>query len=53
MRDIIVVLEEGNHPLLCCPICDMFVTCVSMNGQHQATEMCTNGREHKLKRLSE
>ena len=53
MRDTLVVLEEENHPLPRCPKCDMFVTCMALNGKHQATEMCTNGEYHKLKRLRE
>ena len=51
MRDTLVVLLEDKHPLPLCPKCDMFVTCMALNGKHHATEMCTNGEKHKLKHL--
>ena len=39
VQDTIVVLEEGNHPLLCCPKCDIFVTFEALNVMHWYTAM--------------
>ena len=53
MWDTLLVLEEVNHPLMCCFKCDMFVPCMALNRKHRATEMCTKGKEHKLKNIRE
>ena len=45
VRNKVVILEEGNHPLPCCPKCDMFLTCRALNGRNPATEMCVRGEE--------
>ena len=48
-----MVLEEGNHPLLRCPKCDMFFPWRWLNRENQAMYMCAKGVERKLKRLME
>ena len=50
---ILVVLEEGNHPLLKFTKCDMFVTWWELNENHQATVMCARGAERWMKRLQD
>ena len=53
MRDMLVVLEEGNHYLLRYPKFEMFLTWWELNSKHKATEMCARGTERRLKRLRE
>ena len=43
LRDMLVVLEEGNHPLLHCPKYDMLVPWRLMNGKHHSTVICAKG----------
>ena len=50
VRDMIVVLEEGNHPLPCLTKCVMFVHWEALNGMHHYTDMCSRGAEQKLRR---
>ena len=40
MQYMLVVLEEGNHPLLCCLKYDIFVPWRALNRNHKATAMC-------------
>ena len=49
VRDTVVILDEGSHPLPCCPRCDMSVTWWDLNGKHQATTMYARGEEWKWK----
>ena len=49
MWDTLVVLEEGNHPLLCCPKCNGFVPWRVLNGKHHSTLMCAKEAERKIK----
>ena len=51
--DILVVLEEGNHPLLKFTKCDIFVTWWELNGNHQVTVMCARGAERWMKWLQD
>ena len=51
VQDMIVVLEEMNRPLPCCPKCDMVVIWIAFNKTHQATEICSRGGEIQLKYL--
>ena len=51
--DMLLVMEEGNHPLLKFTKCDMFVTWWELNGNHQATVMCARGAERWMKRLQD
>ena len=53
VRDIVIILEEGNllHPR--CPRCDMLVPWRDLNGRHKNTEMCRSGAEKKRQRLAE
>ena len=53
VQDMLVFLEEGNHPLPRCTKCDMFFTQRELNGIHQAMAMCARGEERRLKRLQE
>ena len=48
-----MILEEGVHPLLCCPKCDMFVTWRALNGMHQAVEICARGEDRRQERRQE
>ena len=43
LRDMLVVLEEGNHPLLRCIKCDSPPPWRSMNGKHYSTVICAKG----------
>ena len=53
VRDIIIILEEGNFPHPRCENCDMFVPWRALNGCHKSTEMCRSGAERKQRRLAE
>ena len=53
VRDIIIILEEGNLPHPRCANCDMFVPWRDLNGRHNSTEMCRNGADRKRRRLLE
>ena len=39
MQDMLVVLEEGGHPLLLCPKIDKFSPCIALNEGHQDMAM--------------
>ena len=43
MQDMLVVLEEGGHPLLLCPKIDNFYPCMALNGRHQYMAMYSRG----------
>ena len=43
VRDIVIILEEGNLHYPRCPQCDMFLTWRALNGRHKNTEMCRSG----------
>ena len=51
MRDTLLFLKEGKHPLPRCPKCDIFFTWRVLNRKHRATVMCARGVERQLKRL--
>ena len=53
MRDIVIILEEGNIPHPRCPRCDIFVLWRALNGRHKNTEMCRSGADKKRRRLAE
>ena len=53
MRDIIIILEEGNLPHPRCINCDMFVPWQALNGRHKSTEMCRSGADRNRLRLAE
>ena len=53
MRDIIVILEEGNRPYPRCSQCDIFVPKHSLNGRHLATALCKRGVERKWRYLED
>ena len=50
MQEMVVILEEGSHPLLICTKCDMFITWRVINVKHQATAICDMGEERRRKR---
>ena len=43
VRDIVIILEEGNFPYPRCSRCDMLVPWWSLNGRHKKTAMCRSG----------
>ena len=53
VRDVVIILEEGNLPHPRCPRCDMLVPWRSLNGRHKITAMCRSGAERKRRRLAE
>ena len=53
VRDIVIILEEGNLPHPRCTNCDMFVPWRALNGRHKSTEMCRGGADKKRRRLAE
>ena len=53
MRDIVIILEEGNLPCLRCTNCDMFVPWRALNGRHKSTEIYKGGADNKRRRLAE
>ena len=53
VREIVIILEEGNLPHPRCPRCDMLVSWQALNGRHKNTEMCRIGAEKKRRRLAE
>ena len=53
VRDIVIILEEGNLPHPRCPRCDMFVPWRALNDRHKNTEMCRSGAYKKRRRLAE
>ena len=53
MRDIVIILEEGNLPHPRCTNCDISVPWQALNGRHKSTEMCRGGVDKKRRRLAE
>ena len=53
MRDIVIILEEGNLPHPRFPRYDMFVLWRELNGRHKNTDMCRSGADKKRRRLAE
>ena len=53
VRDIVIILEEGNLPHPRCSRCDMLVPWRALNGRHHATVMCKKGAERNRRRLVE
>ena len=53
MRDIVIILEEGNLPHPRCPRCNMLVLWRALNGSHKNIEICRSGAEKKRRRLAE
>ena len=53
VRDIVIILEEGNLPHPRCSLCDMLVPWRALNGWHHATAMCKKGAERKRRRMAE
>ena len=53
VRDIVIILEEGNLPHPRCSQCDMLVPWQALNGRHHATAMCRKGVERKRRRMAE
>ena len=52
VHDTVVLLEEGNLPLLRCPQCDLQVSRKALNGRHLGTNQCRTGAERKIRRLT-
>ena len=53
VRDVVIILEEGNLPHPRCLRCDMLVLWRSLNGSQKSTAMCRSGAERKRRRLAE
>ena len=53
VRDVVIILEEGNLPHPRCPQCDMLVPWRSLNGRHKSIAMCRSGAEKKRRQLAE
>ena len=53
VRDVVIILEEGNLPHPRCSRCDMLVLWRSLNGRHKSTETCRSGVERKRRRLAD
>ena len=45
VRDIVIILEEGNLPHPRCPQCNMLVPWRALNISHHATAQCAKGAE--------
>ena len=53
VRDVVIILEEGNLPHPRCPRCNMLVPWRSLNGRHKSISMCRSRAEKKRRRLAE
>ena len=53
VRDIVIILEEGNLPQPRCPRWDMLVPWRELNGRHHATTQCAKGAQRKMRRMAE
>ena len=53
VRDIVIILEEGNLPHPRCSRCDMLVPWRALNGKHHDTVMCRSGAERKRRKMAE
>ena len=53
VRDIVIILEEGNLPHPRCPRCDILVPWRALNGRHHSTTQCKKGVERKRCRMAE
>ena len=53
VRDIVIILEEGNLPHPCFPQCDMMVPRWELNGRDHATAQCAKSAEQKKRRMAE
>ena len=53
VRDIVIILEEGNLPHPQCPLCNMLVPWRALNGRHHTTAQCAKGAEKKGRRMAE
>ena len=53
VRDVVIILEEGNLPHPRFPRCDILVPWRSLNGRHKSTAMCSSGAEKKRRLLAE
>ena len=47
VKENIVILDEGNHPIPICNMCDMFVPWKEPNSWQYHTDMCNWGSEQK------
>ena len=53
VRDIVIILEEGNLPYPRCPQCNILVPWRALNGRHHATAQCAKGAERKRRQIAE
>ena len=52
VRDVVIILGEGNLPHPICPRCDILVPWRSLNGCHKTTAMYRSGADRKRRRLA-
>ena len=53
VRDIVIILEEGNLPHTRCSQCDILVPWQTLNGKHHGTTICRSGAERKRRIMTE
>ena len=53
VRDIVIILEEGNLPQPRCSRCNMLVPLRLLNSRHHAIAQCVKGAERKRHRMAE
>ena len=53
VRDVVIILDEGNLPHPRCSRCEILVPWRSLNGRHKSNSMCRSGAERKRWRLAE
>ena len=53
VRDIVIILEEGNLPHPRCSLIDMLAPWRTLNGKHKCTAICRSGEERRRRRLAE
>ena len=51
VRDIVVILEDGNIPHPRCRLCEMLVSCKSLKETQRSMAECTWGAERKIRQL--
>ena len=53
VRDITIILEEGNLPQPRCSRCNMLVPWRELKDRHNAIAMCKKGAERNRRRMAE
>ena len=53
VRDVVIILEEGNIPHLRCSRCDMLVLWRALKGRHHTIAVCKKVAKRKRRRVAE